>query len=717
MPYPLMKKDEFTAFGGINMKASQADLNVFEFLDISNMDFTATGALQQRPGSQTFCVSALNVTLKFAYTGVTGSINQGTTQSLFVLESSSFIGGNISSIYEFSNLQGSSYILFSAPGYFATLSFGTTLAIAGLTLNQIYYTQGGSFAGLLDTSSKVISNGDAPTNPNWSFTSFVNRVFFCNGDHFYKWDGDFLKTQASTSNNSAGYIAANGAAGIWSVFQPFPIQSGGIGNSLCLQTYAYKFGLPPGTSLYANGTTLTGGSLLQGTTYTYSYGYVNERGFYGPVSSPITVFTGTSFNSYSIIGFSNAQGLIGFSGVDGYGIGTSIISNYFGTTTYSFQAIAVYRDNGPGTGRFLINTAGIGAVVPFPYTQVIDNGIPTSTIPEPTCIFATLMPQYLEIFNNQLFMCGFSLAPSTVQFSDIGNPESIQPNNNFDVRTNDGDYLTGMKQVSSRLFLFKNKSFHVLQGDNPQNFVLNAISDQYGCISSRAIATYKDYLVFLDKKGIAIYNGANIEILSTKLDPLFATMNVPAAQNNAWMVHHKDRNQIWCGIPINGSTQINQIVVYDYLLNAFTHFDGLKTASAAVAFGDRMISTVYFGGYSSFLGRFGSSLTSDFGNGITVMAKTRFITELGQSIQKMWRRLSINQVSAIGATISWNVNYYADYQSTVGYTNLMSGNTFQIRSDFGIPAKSLSIQVVASNSSDIMQLQGYTIESRFQRNQ
>jgi len=447
----------------------------------------------------------------------------------------------------------------------------------------------------------------------------------------------------------------------------------------------------------------------------------------GPVTSPITI---SGFSNYGILVnqaySSSLQGAMsrlgfGWSLPNGFGIGFTQIVSYSGVQNATYMTtVAVFRDNGPGTGRYLVGYGGAGAAGGFPNflnTNFLDIGYPTQTIPEPTCIYATLAPQFMEIYQNQLFMAGFSQAPSTVQFSDIGNPESIQPSNNFDFRTNDGDVLTGLKSAFNQLFIFKNKSFAVLQGDNPQNFVLTPVSDQYGCISSRAVATYQNYMLFLDKKGICMFNGAQVMVASTKLDPLFANMNLPAAQSNAWMIHNKERNQVWCGIPVNGSTQINQIIVYDYLLNAWAHFDGVNAASANIAYGTNPRQTVYFGGYSGYMGRFGASLTSDMGNAITMMAKSRFIADMGQSVEKQWRRLFINQVSAVGATVTWNVNFYADYQTSIAATVLHSGQTFQTRTDFGIPSKSISVQFIASTSSDIIQLQGFTIESRFQRAQ
>ena len=827
MPYQRMKEDTFNIFGGINQKASIADVSPLEFLDISNMDFERQGGLQQRPGTTFYAGTAnLNQTLLLTANGYTGV---GGTQSymISVPTGATIFGYTIASITEFTNLQGASFITYDQPGGFA---YGTSLpAIGSFSLQQLYFVTGASQINyLFDPAGRTIgsSTGSYPVNPLWDFKVFVNRLFMCNGDHFYKWDGNTSSILAAYQGDTyfsaflgatvAGGVSAAAGAIYWlnggSYFfgninsfasngTTFAMSSSGIGvipagatlylfsgtgspligfsgfinawNSVAFYPTVenvFNYCLPsPGFSIYASpvyalyttqlialGVSFPGAigttQFYNSATYTFSFGYINDRGFHGPVTQPLTVnisltpgwttYAGGSCGLYVpyiyIFGFSNIVNgfngpgnsylITGFSCYDGYGIGCS------GTQSYNSASIilptgqtalakgVIYRDNGPGTGRYFSGYAypeSINLQYPYAYPFAFtDNGQATSGVAEPTCIFATLAPQYLEIFNNQMFMCGFSQAPSTVQFSDIGEPESIQPQNNFDFRTNDGDFLTGMKAAFGSLFLFKNKSFAVLNGTDPTNFDLVPISDQYGSISHRAIATYQSYLMFLDKKGIVLYNGAIPMIASTKLDPIFANMNLAAAAKTAWMIHVKQKNQVWCGIPVNGSTMVNQIIVYDYISNAWTHHDGLNAACAAIGFGNQALPTPFIGGYSNAISYFGASLTSDaftVGGTISMYAQTRFFADLGQSVEKMWRRLFMNTLSAQGATNLWLISLYANFASTPSITFIQGGQSFQSRSDFGVSAKTLSVRFSTGTNSDTLQLLGLTIESRFHR--
>ena len=73
----------------------------------------------------------------------------------------------------------------------------------------------------------------------------------------------------------------------------------------------YNYGLPAGASGWG-ATYAVGGSItVVGVTSIViaAYGYLNERGFYGPTSSGITLtFTGVTFNSILYTGLSTITG-------------------------------------------------------------------------------------------------------------------------------------------------------------------------------------------------------------------------------------------------------------------------------------------------------------------------------------------------------------------------------------------------------------------------
>jgi hypothetical protein len=506
---------------------------------------------------------------------------------------------------------------------FSRLS-GSSFIIATANTNA-YTVQTGSFNSF---RSGLLNNGI------FDFVPFVDRLFMANGTDFFKTDG------------------AQGT----------------------------NFSLPMGATL---GITAAIGGGLSGI-FVAGYGYLNNRGYYGPPGEGVTVsLDGTTHGSILFGGMTTPSG-------------------------FGVSAIAFYRSD-------------VGQVFMFGTTQVpagtatfIDSA-PIGTRPAPTYQFFTLAPRYIELYNNQLFMAGFSSMLSTAYWSDIGEPEGVEPEFFAEFRTNDGDKITGMKSYGSALIVTKEKSVHRLTGDNPSNFAIQEISDQFGCISNRAMVTFNDLIHFLDTKGVAEYNGANISFVSNRVENIFLSMNIAAARQNAQAIHHRNRNEIWWAIPIEGSTVNNCVVVFDYLSNAWTVYKGFTPSSLAVVQGAFLEPTVLYGSYSGTIFNFGASLFGDNGHGITCSIQTRYWAPMGQSTQQQFRRLFLNLDPIVGVTQAIAVNLRPDYGSTIGQTYTMYQAPFQSRIDFGISAKAMSAQFIHVSASLPLKIDGWTIESRFQR--
>jgi hypothetical protein len=576
-----IKTESYQLMGGINSKASPYVNGPMEFRDISNMNFASPGALSKRPGTT-------------LYSGAT-------------------VNGAILSGYEFERLNGSSYII--------------------ATANTSAYTVTNSGYNAFKTG--LLNNGV------FSFVTFVDRLFACNGKDFFKYDGSSVE----------------------------------------------NYSLPAGITGWG-ATAFIGGSIVTGLTGTFvtSWGFVNDRGFFGPVAPGVTVtLDGVTFNAIS----------------------------YYGLTTapnYGITAISLFRTTSSGVQLTFTTFA------PTSGATAIDIGFTLTNFIAPFSYqFTTLIPQYLSIFNNQMFMAGFSTLPSRVVWSEIGEPEAIDPGFDVELRTNDGDVITGLCPYNSTLIVTKRRSFHQIFGDNPENFVFQQISDQYGCISNRAIVSHQNIIWFLDEKGIVEYNGSNFSIKSNQIEPIFRAMNVDAAINKAVAVHAKFFNEVWFAIPINGSTTNNIVVVYDYLVGAWTHYDGLNIAALWIARGGLPGKTPMFGNYTGAIFNFGSSLMGDNGNGITCMFDSYFLMEAGKTIESMYRRFYLDVNPIVGVTLPIRMDFRSNFGTTIQATRTMYQNPYQSRVDFGISARSIQARMSASSASFPLVINGFTFEGRIQR--
>lgn len=581
MAYDQTHNESYQLLGGINTKVSPYEQPNHEFRDLVNVNFQTPNALTKRNGTT-------------LYVGAT-------------------VQGRITGLYEFTRLSGASYLV-------------ATANTNAYTVNQTSYT----------AFKTGLANGAI-----FDFVTFVDRLFGCNGQDFFKFDG----------------------------------------------TNAYNYSLPAGISGAFTVIAASGGSLTSGVTATFlcSYGYVNESGSYGANSNTVTVtINGTSQNSITYNGITAPTG--------------------FGIT-----AIALYRSSNGGVDQFFTTLAPSGS------TTVTDTGFPLTTRLENDSLYFTMAPKFLEIYNNQLFMAGFSSVPSTVYWSDIGEPENVDPTFFAEFRTNDGDMVTGMKSYSGSLVVTKKKSFHRITGGVPDNFAIQEISDQYGCLSNKTLIQWEDYLWFLDDKGIVQYNGANIEVISTKIQPIIDSMNIDAAVNNAVGLFNRSQNELWFAIPTNGATMNNTILVYDTIVKAWTKYEGINISTLAYARGQLSKNTPFVGGYTGNIFNFDSSLYGDNGRAITCLIKTHYLSARNQTNESQYRRFYLDVDPIIGTTQPINVDFSVNYGASINASRTMYQNPFQSRVDFGIPARSIQASISHVSASLPIKVNGFAFTSRFQR--
>ena len=666
------KSEDYRLLGGINQKVNLYSNGPAEFRDISNLNFIQAGALCGRPGTTLFAGSTqyyynpitLGQSLAFQL-GVTIGYTAGITLGL----------GVVTSGYEFAKLDGSSYLILA--------SSSPTLAGAS---NQMVLlaAQAGGFTAVYGYSTSALAAA-GPYGSIWSFSPFVDRLFACNGNNFYRIS---------------------------------PYQSSDTG-----PLNAFNYSLPsasvfPGGWTFANSSLLYTGNTLTGVitgvssaggwtgTYVLGYAFINDRGFVGPPSNGITMsFAGGTGPQFQISGMTRLQYSYGVTAIQFYQSAPGgVVLTAMATLIPASQAVG-------DTLTFAPLYASLSVVAPVA-NSYFDFSNSWAALGAGS---GWNYPRYTEVFNNQLFMAGFSTAPSTFWWSDIGEPEGVQPNFSVQVRTNDGDRITGLKAYFGSLVITKQRSVHLLSGDNPANFLLQELTDQYGCLSHKALLPWNNNLWFLDSKGVMEYNGANIRCVSDKMEPIFNAMNVQAAQDQACAVHVKQFNELWFAIPAAGSTINNMIVVYDYVAESWTHYDGINPSCLVNAFGGFPNKKPFSGGYTGGLIYFDPTLTSDNDRGITYHFDSCFFSARGQSTQNLYRRFYLDVNPVLGFTQAITLTFQKDFGTTPQVTQTMYANPFQSRIDFGISARSIQASMYCYSASLQIVVNGFTVESRYLR--
>jgi hypothetical protein len=675
VPNQKVKTDHYSNFGGVNTKASKYLTGPNEVLASFNNDGSSVGDFTGRPGSTQYFSAT------FANTGIVG-------------------------LSEYTKLNGYSKIMVAHPG---GMWLGQDNSVVGISLGDLATAQTLAYNYFLLGVTHYITRPGVSFGPSqWDYATFVDHQFFCDGRAFLKFNGT---TQT-----------------FWGL--PDAVVPQNYGHSIV----TLQFTTPPTAS---SGTSL-------GVFY-FAFAYLNERGFLGPAK----IFAGGVVQS-SVPSLALAM-RVTFP-MTGFGITAMAVYSYFGgsasitdldnltaQSTESPPNGTTYGTNfGLGDGRVderfrLLQFIPVGSTLFGPYVNPYNpNGdIPNNYSPFGATNYLTGFgntnqihnefnlnpPRFTELFKNQLFWAGTTQLQSSVFFSDIGEPEGWNNEWEFEFRTNDGDKITALKTYGNRLMVGKELSLHELTGDDPETFNPREISTEYGILNNRACTSWEGRFWFLDHKGIAEYTGGLPKIISEKVESVFKRMNLSVAKNTAQMIYMKERSEVWTLIPIDNSTINNMLVVFDTVSNQWYFWDGPNISILAKMIGRNGKVTPFFGDYSNRVNTFGTSFFGDNGSGFTQLVQFRYENPMGNSVEKLFRKAFVDAESLAGnATLGIDIKLRANYGASYQVGTTMAFTSIQDELQFGIPARSLSVEISHFSAVDSIRLHGYALEHRWLRN-
>lgn len=116
--------------------------------------------------------------------------------------------------------------------------------------------------------------------------------------------------------------------------------------------------------------------------------------------------------------------------------------------------------------------------------------------------------------------------PSTVGFSEPGDPETWLPNNYIDLDPGDGESIMGVCSWGDLTFIFKETKFWVHYSETVDTtgepvFNVRKVDTGIGLVASKALTVGRDGVYFLAREGVYRTTGQGVELLSDKIDKFF----------------------------------------------------------------------------------------------------------------------------------------------------------------------------------------------------
>lgn len=160
----------------------------------------------------------------------------------------------------------------------------------------------------------------------------------------------------------------------------------------------------------------------------------------------------------------------------------------------------------------------------------------------------------------------------------------------IDINKNDGQAITGLGFFQDVLLVFKERSIYQLYFNSTNGFVVERISDSYGCVSHGSITSVENDCYFLTDKGIYVlgnepnyYASIRTNELSSRVKTLLQRIN-PACWERVRGYYFDDR--YFLSVPLDQSTTCNAMIVYDRRFYAWAHWTNIN-ANDMIAFTDK----------------------------------------------------------------------------------------------------------------------------------
>lgn len=180
---------------------------------------------------------------------------------------------------------------------------------------------------------------------------------------------------------------------------------------------------------------------------------------------------------------------------------------------YGVTARKIYRDNNDGAW-LLVGTVSDNTSTSFTdKASAGTSSVPTSNNIPPTYTLVVL-------WRDKLFFAGVPGNPSTLYYSNAGQPDIVGPNNFL--LCNPKDPITGLAIYNDTVVILNRNSIGVLVGYTPDRFAYSAIPGIIGCVDNRTIQVVTKEgvpkLFWLSDKGVYSYNGNSINYESEDIE-------------------------------------------------------------------------------------------------------------------------------------------------------------------------------------------------------
>lgn len=150
------------------------------------------------------------------------------------------------------------------------------------------------------------------------------------------------------------------------------------------------------------------------------------------------------------------------------------------------------------------------------------------------------------VSNDKVFLAGDPKNPSMLYFSATGEIDDFHTAEDAGaifVGRNDGSAITAIVPFQYRLVIFKENSIWVLSGRIPPEFVLEKVTDFYGCVDPDSVVVTQNGIYFLSSSGYYVFTGGSIQKIDTQIE----NITIPQYSTTEYEVYYSYDDPAYAG--------------------------------------------------------------------------------------------------------------------------------------------------------------------------
>lgn len=231
-----------------------------------------------------------------------------------------------------------------------------------------------------------------------------------------------------------------------------------------------------------------------------------------------------------------------------------------------------------------------------------------STATTMTVVTGLTGAKFIKKFQNYCFMLNVTVAgikyPSRFYWATIKTIDTWDSADFIEVAYNDGDEISGVKELGDRLVIYKNNSIHVVifTGDSDLPFIVQKSNSPVGCVAPYSIQATENGHIFVSYDGIYFFDGYNSYKVSDRINRTWNGINKEQL-GEAVSLYQRTKNLYVLSLASNTSLYNNMCLTWNSSLNAWSKYSGMSVSAMTTILNNGVEERPYFGDYSGYVYR------------------------------------------------------------------------------------------------------------------